>query len=61
MDATGQSGDIYQLRLAEEETQVMKGGWSHRLTNVAMKTARPVEIEVRNNIAAERALCGHRS
>jgi len=46
VDATGQSGDIYQLRLAEEETQVMKGGWSHRLTNVAMKTARPVEIEV---------------
>jgi len=36
----------------------MKGGWSHRLTNVAMKPARLVEIDVRNNIAPERALCG---
>jgi len=58
VDATGRSGNSYQLRLAEDETQVMKGGWPHRLTNLADATARLVEIDVRNNIAPERALCG---
>jgi hypothetical protein len=38
--------------------QVMKGGWPHRLTNLANATARLVEIDVQNNIAPERALCG---
>src|SRR5215475_610340 len=58
LDAIGQSGNSYQLRLNEEEMQVMKGGWPHRLTNVSDKTARLLEIEVQNNIAPERALCG---
>ena len=58
LEATGPSGISYPVRLADEEMQVMKGGWSHRLTNLADAPAQLLEIEVQNGIAPERAFCG---
>jgi len=58
LEATGPSGISYPVRLADEEMQVMKGGWSHRLTNLADAPAQLLEIDVQNGIAPERALCG---
>lgn len=58
LEATGHSGNGYPLRLAEQEMQVMKGGWPHRLTNLANDTATLLEIDVQPSIAPERALCG---
>jgi quercetin dioxygenase-like cupin family protein len=58
LDATGGSGNAYPLRLAEREMQVMKGGWTHRLTNLANDAAWLLEIDVETNILPERALCG---
>jgi quercetin dioxygenase-like cupin family protein len=56
--ATGASGNSYQVELDEDGVQVIKGGWSHRLTNLSDTTAKLVEIDVLNGIAPERALCG---
>ena len=58
LEAAGPSGVSYPVHLAEEEMQVMKGGWSHRLTNLADTPASLLEIDVQNGIAPERALCG---
>ena len=58
LEATGPSGISYPVRLSDEEMQVMKGGWSHRLTNLADAPAQLLEIDVQNGIAPERALCG---
>ena len=58
LEAIGSAGISYPVRLADEEMQVMKGGWSHRLNNVASDPAILLEIDVQNGIAPERALCG---
>jgi hypothetical protein len=58
IEATGVSGNSYVVRLDAEEMQVMKGGWSHRLTNVGDTTARLLQVEVRSEIRPEHALCG---
>jgi hypothetical protein len=36
----------------------MKGGWSHRLTNVGDTAAKLLQVEVRTEIRPEHALCG---
>jgi quercetin dioxygenase-like cupin family protein len=56
--ATGASGNSYPVELEAEGVQVIKGGWSHRLTNFADTTAKLIEIDVLSGIAPERALCG---
>ena len=58
LQATGGSGTSYPVRLEQEEMQVMKGGWAHRLTNDSDNPARLIEIDVQPNIAPERASCG---
>lgn len=58
MEATGASGNSYPVQLGAEEVQIIKGGWSHRLTNLSDTTAKLVEIDVLSGIAPERALCG---
>lgn len=56
--ATGASGNSYPVELEEGGVQVIKGGWSHRLTNLSDTAANRVEIEVLNGITPERTLCG---
>lgn len=56
--ATGSSGNSYQVELDQDGVQVIKGGWSHRLTNLSDTTAKLVEIDVLSGIAPERARCG---
>ena len=58
LEATGAAGNSYPVQLDEEGVQVIKGGWSHRLTNLSDTTAKLIEIDVLNGIAPERALCG---
>ena len=58
LEATGAAGNSYPVQLDEEGVQVIKGGWSHRLTNSADTTAKLIEIDVVNGIAPEHALCG---
>jgi hypothetical protein len=58
LEATGASGISYPVQLGAEELQIIKGGWSHRLTNLSDTTAKLIEIDVLSGIAPERALCG---
>jgi hypothetical protein len=58
LDAIGAAGNSYPVRLEQEEMQVMKGGWSHRLKNLTENAARLIEIDVQPSIAPEHARCG---
>jgi hypothetical protein len=58
LEAAGVSGNSYVVQLDAEEMQVMKGGWSHRLTNVGETAANLLQVEVRSEILPEHALCG---
>jgi hypothetical protein len=58
LEASGSSGISYPLHLEQEEMQVMKGGWAHRLANHSDVPTKLIEIDVQHNIAPEHALCG---
>ena len=58
LEASGSSGVSYPLHLEQEEMQVMKGGWPHRLANHSDLPTRLIEVDVQHNIAPEHALCG---
>lgn len=57
LEAAGGSHS-YPVQLEADGVQVIKGGWTHRLTNLSDTTAKLVEIDVLNGISPERALCG---
>jgi hypothetical protein len=44
LEAAGVSGNSYVVQLDAEEMQVMKGGWSHRLTNVGETAANLLQV-----------------
>jgi len=58
LEVTGPSGNTYAIQLGQEEMQVMKGGWTHRLTNLGDRSARLIEVDVEHNIRPEHASCG---
>ena len=58
IEVAGVSGNSYFVQLDAEQMQVMKGGWSHRFTNVGDTTAELLQVEARSEIRPEHALCG---
>jgi quercetin dioxygenase-like cupin family protein len=58
LEAAGGSGNSYPVQLDAEGVQIIKGGWTHRLTNLSDTTARLIEIDVLDGISLEHALCG---
>src|SRR5256885_11731524 len=51
-------GNQFSMGMQFGEMQVLKGGWPHRIANKADGPARFLELEIMQDIAPERAICG---
>jgi mannose-6-phosphate isomerase-like protein (cupin superfamily) len=52
------SGNLYPMTMADNEIQVMKGHWPHRVVNKANTPLHLIEIESTRDISPESAVCG---
>jgi quercetin dioxygenase-like cupin family protein/mannose-6-phosphate isomerase-like protein (cupin superfamily) len=52
------AGMRFPMQMEDGEMQVLKGGSSHRITNLADTALRLIELEVAQEIHPERPLCG---
>lgn len=48
----------FELQMNDAETQVLTGGWAHKLVNISAQPANLLVVEVLTGIKPEHALCG---
>src|SRR5690348_4083668 len=46
------------MSMADDEVEVIKGHWPHRLQNKSTSALHVVVVEVKHGVSPERALCG---